>query len=112
MIGFLTLYSLISLGLIHLACSMFKHQKQVFNRELSASQTRIAQYIGWLILVISLILAIWQRGTSVGISYWFGALTIAALIVAWFLSYQATHFKTLTISFISTFLLCSFIQLL
>lgn len=97
MIWFLLIWSLSSLGFIALASSMSKHQKQIFGYELNTQKTRIALVIGWSCLILSLIACIWQSNISIGMSYWIGALTLAALVVASALTYLANKMKILAL---------------
>lgn len=111
MIWFLTLWSLSSLGFISLACSMSKHQKQLFGHELSPQKTTLAQYLGWIILGLSLMASIWHSNFSIGISYWLGAISFSALFVAWCLSYFETHFKMISLALTGILLLMLILQL-
>lgn len=95
MIWFLSIWSLISLGLMSLACSMSKHQKQIFSQELSSGATRFAQYLGWVLLAISISVSLYDHSISVGLSYWLGVATFASLFVAAMLSYFHRYFKTI-----------------
>ncbi|AXJ90094.1 hypothetical protein DKP84_07205 [Acinetobacter pittii] len=48
---------------------------------------------GYSILVIALALSIYQWGKSIGICYWIGTLSFAALLILWLLSYYPIHLK-------------------
>lgn len=93
MIWFLTIWSIISLGLMCLACSMSKHQKQIFAQELSPGRTRFAQYTGWILLLVSIAVSLYGHSISVGLSYWLGVATFSSLFVAALLSYFAVYFR-------------------
>lgn len=112
MIWFLTLWSLSSLGFISLASSMSKHQKQLFKHELDAKKTRLAQYLGWTLLGLSLIASIWHSNLSIGISYWLGAISFSALFVAWCLSYFEDYFKYIRLALTGIFLFTFILQLI
>ena len=47
MIWFLIIWTLATLGFFALASSMSKHQKQIFAKELTLQQTRLATTVGW-----------------------------------------------------------------
>lgn len=93
MIFFLLIWSLTSLGFLSLAASMSKHQKQLFQRELTSIQTKQAALLGWGLLAIALIISLCAGTISNMLSYWIGCLTFAALLVASCLSYYAQHVK-------------------
>lgn len=92
MIFFLLIWSLNSLGFFALASSMSKHQKQFFQHELTQSKTRLATLVGWCLLILTLMICLSLGTPSNNISYWFGALTIAALFAGLCTSYIAQHF--------------------
>ncbi len=49
---------------------MLKHQKQIFAKELTLQQTRLATTVGWLLLIVSLLICLTQGHWSTEISYW------------------------------------------
>ncbi|ALH96427.1 DUF3325 domain-containing protein [Acinetobacter equi] len=112
MIFFLLAWSIATLGFIALASSMSKHQKQIFDRELSAGQSQIATLLGWFLLIISLIISLIPYTLSNGISYWVGVLTFSALFVGLNLSYYAHKMKYITIIIIAIALISAIICLL
>lgn len=96
---FILVWALCNLGFIALACSMSKHQKQIFKRELDAQKARLASVIGWILLTLGLISClIYQDSVSNMISYWFGVLSFSALAVGLSLSYFEKHIKTLALA--------------
>lgn len=96
---FILVWALCNLGFIALACSMSKHQKQIFKRELDPQKTRLATVIGWILLVLGLISClIYQDSISNMISYWLGVLSFSALAVGLSLSYFENHVKTLALA--------------
>ncbi|CAB1215476.1 DUF3325 domain-containing protein [Acinetobacter bouvetii] len=92
MIFFLLIWSLNSLGFFALACSMSKHQKQLFQQELNTRTTQLTALVGWCSLVSALLICLSLGTPSNNISYWFGALTMAALTVGLAISYIAPYF--------------------
>lgn len=97
MLLFLCIFSLSSLGFIALACSMSKHQKQIFNTELNNIQSQYATVIGWLLLILALALGLAVGSISNMLSYWIATLSFAALLVALSLSYCAAKVKPIAI---------------
>lgn len=97
MIWFLTIWSMISLSFMSLACSMSKHQKQIFAQQLSPRRTQLAHVLGWVLLVLSVLMALYTRSISIALSYWLGVATFAALFVAAILSYFSSNFKRIAI---------------
>lgn len=89
---FFILYLLCLWGFVALASYLDKHQSQIYQKTLSPQKTKLALYMGYTLIIIALILAIKLLKPSIGISYWFGILTLAALTVGWTLSYQALRF--------------------
>ena len=105
MIFFLLIWAMNTLGFITLASSMSKHQKQFFGHELPASRTKLAIYLGWILLILALILSLLPNTLSNGISYWVGVLTFSALFVGLTLSYFSHKIKIIiTILLIITLL--------
>ena len=74
-------------GLFGLSAAMPKHQKQMFAQQLSLKQTRQWQILGWISIVISCILAIWQSNWTIGLSYILGMISFNALLITWCLNY-------------------------
>ncbi|WP_298144127.1 DUF3325 domain-containing protein [uncultured Acinetobacter sp.] len=96
---FILVWALCNLGFIALACSMSKHQKQIFKRELDPQKTRLATVIGWILLTLGLISClIYQDSISNMISYCLGVLSFSALAVGLSLSYFENHVKTLALA--------------
>jgi hypothetical protein len=97
MILFLLIWSLTCLGFSGLAASMAKHQKQIFQAELSQTQSKQAMIIGWVFLIMALIICLNAGMLSNMISYWVGCLSFAAMSVAICLSYYAEQLKKFAI---------------
>lgn len=95
---FIMILSLTALGFTGLAAAMSKHQKQFFDVELSSNKTHLAKWVGWLLLIISMLLCTWQLNVANGLSYWLCAITASAFLVMGVLSYYPKQFKTLCIS--------------
>ncbi|WP_130802753.1 DUF3325 family protein [Acinetobacter ihumii] len=89
---FLMLYVLCLWGFIALASYYEKHQSQIYQKNLSDRTAKFAVFIGYILLIIALLLAIIVLRPSIGISYWFGILTLAGLTVGWTLTYHAPRF--------------------
>lgn len=70
-----------------LAASMSKHQRDIFIGKVSPQKTRLLQIFGWSILLLSVVVVIFWRGASIGLSEWLGCLTFAALMVGLTLTY-------------------------
>ena len=98
MMFFLLIWSLSALGFFALASSMSKHQKQIFGHELDAAKTRTAAACGWILLMIALLICILSGSVSNMISYWLGALTLAALFTGLCLSYLEARIKKIAIA--------------
>lgn len=95
---FLLIWALCNLGFFGLASSMSKHQKQIYTENLAPSKTRIAQYLGWLMLAVSLVVTTLQSDSlSNMISYWIGVLSFSALAIGLLLSYYAHYVKAFAI---------------
>ena len=93
---FLLIWSISGLAFLALASAMSKHQKQMFNRELSPAQSRAASALGWLLLLISLVICLLTGQISNMLSYWVGVLTFAALLIGLMLCYYPDKIKTLS----------------
>ncbi|WOE31653.1 MULTISPECIES: DUF3325 domain-containing protein [unclassified Acinetobacter] len=97
MMFFLLIWAITTLGFFCLACSMSKHQKQIFAHELSRQQCKFATVIGWILLLIAASLCLLPYPLSNAISYWLGSVTFAGLFVGLSLSYQAHHIKMIAL---------------
>jgi len=92
MMIFFILYILCLWGFVALASYMDKHQSQLYQKVLSRQKAKCALAVGYILITIALIIAIKMLKASIGMSYWFGILTLAALTVGWTLSYQSQRF--------------------
>ncbi|MCU4412876.1 DUF3325 domain-containing protein [Acinetobacter sp. WU_MDCI_Axc73] len=75
-----------------LASYLDKHQSQIYQQKLSLQKAKLVLAVGYLLITVALIIAIKMLNPSIGMSYWFGILTLAALTVGWTLSYQSQRF--------------------
>lgn len=109
---FLLIWSINCLGFIALASSMNKHQKQIYGKTLDANKTRLAQILGWVLLLIAFIACISKAQLSNMISYWIGVLTFSALFVGLCLSYFETQIKKIAIACIGIALISLVVYLI
>ncbi|MEC8887480.1 MAG: DUF3325 domain-containing protein [Pseudomonadota bacterium] len=80
-----------------LACSMQKHQRDIFTAKISDTQSRLYQIVGWLLLGLMAVIAIIWKGASIGLSEWIGCLTFSALIVGLCMTYFPKKIKWLNV---------------
>ena len=106
MIFFILIWSICTVAFFALASCMSKHQKQIFGRELTASKTKLATLIGWVLLIIALVICITHGNLSNMISYWIGALTFSAFFVGLCLSYFAHKAKQVMACIVIAILSC------
>ncbi|QWT19465.1 DUF3325 domain-containing protein [Bacillus sp. NP157] len=69
-------------GFAALSLGMSRHQRDVLGRALPARTTRAVKWSGWVLLALAWAAAIASDGAALGSVYWIGALTFAALVVA------------------------------
>lgn len=74
-------------GFSAIALSMRRHHQDVFVMPLGRRRKQMLAAIGWLLLGASIWPAVAGQGISVGIPFWFGIITLAALIVVMSLTY-------------------------
>ncbi|MDR7015510.1 DUF3325 domain-containing protein [Acinetobacter sp. 3657] len=84
----LLLWCVCVVGLSSLACSMAKHQRDIFSSPVSRRNCRLFQTVGWGLLIISTGLAAYFKGISIGLSEWLGYISFAALAVGLLLTYS------------------------
>lgn len=65
-------------GLVALCLAMDKHFSELLKRKPTALQSRALRWAGWVLLVVSLVLAVNLRGLAFGLVEWF-ALVMAGL---------------------------------
>lgn len=72
-------------GFIALALAMEKHCRQLLHRVLSPWWMRALRGFGWLLLAAALVLSLDQLGWSIGAAAWFGWLSVAGVVLAFYL---------------------------
>ena len=80
--------ALLLAGFAVLALAMPKHYRQLFGPLPSRGCKLTLVVTGWLLLAVSIAPAIIDHGLSVGLVFWFGIATVAALAVAMLLTYR------------------------
>lgn len=88
-INILTTIFLSYIGLFALNLSMERNAKLVLKAPLSLKKNQIIKVLGWGLLALSLLHCIWAWGISIGITAWFGVITLIAGIIVFIQSYQA-----------------------
>ncbi|OEC92231.1 DUF3325 domain-containing protein [Acinetobacter sp. YK3] len=84
----LMLWCVTVVALSSLACGMSKHQRDIFTSSISAQNSRRFEIVGWSILLLSAVAAIYLKGASIGLSEWLGCISFAALAVGLLLTYH------------------------
>lgn len=74
--------ALLLAGLAALALSMHKHHRDLLGTAPRRGRVLLLRGAGWALLGLSAAACIAGQGVSVGIVFWFGTLTVAALAVA------------------------------
>jgi hypothetical protein len=78
-----------ALGFGLLSASMERHAKQIFGPvPLEETTRRLRVVVGWLMLALALVPAIYDYGLSVGVAVWIGFLALSATLVALLLTYR------------------------
>lgn len=77
------------LGLFALNLSMERNAKLVLKTPLSAKKNQLIKALGWMLLALSLLLCILAWGVSMGITAWFGVITLIVGVTVFIQSYQA-----------------------
>lgn len=83
-------------GFAAIALSMRRHHQDVLGTPPGRSRKLVLGMAGWLLLGASIWPAIAADGVSVGITFWFGVIALAALIVAMSLTYGPGAVRTLS----------------
>lgn len=77
------------IGFAFLSMAMKRHYKQLWpNGQLSISKVFILRLVGVLLLIASVVTCIKSFGIGIGLVYWCGLLTFAALLQAMLLTYS------------------------
>ena len=99
-INILTTIFLIYIGLFALNLSMERNAKLVLKAPLSLKKIQILKVFGWTFLALSLFHSILAWGVSIGITAWFGVITLIAGAIVFIQSYRARlNLNLLRISF-------------
>jgi hypothetical protein len=85
-----------STGFGAIALSMRRHHQDVVGRPPARIRKLMLATVGWLLLGASPWPLIASDGVFVGITFWFGVITLAALIVAMSLTYGPAIVRTLS----------------
>ncbi|SHL46171.1 DUF3325 domain-containing protein [Phytopseudomonas punonensis] len=72
-------------GFIALALAMEKHCKHLLRHVLSPLWMRVLRTAGWLLLAVALVLSLQHLGWSIGVTAWFGWLSIAGVVLVFYL---------------------------
>lgn len=85
-----------SAGFGAIALSMRRHHQDVFGRLPARVRKLTLATVGWSLLGASLWPLIARDGVAVGITFWFGVITVAALTVAMSLTYGPSAIRALS----------------
>jgi hypothetical protein len=85
-----------STGFGAIALSMRRHHQDVFGQPPARIRKLMLATVGWLLLGASIWPLIASDGVSVGTTFWFGIITLAALIVAMSLTYGLGAIRALS----------------
>ncbi len=88
-INILTAIFLSYIGLFALNLSMERNAKLVLKAPLSLKKIQMMKVFGWMFLALSLFHSILAWGISIGITAWFGGITLIAGAIVFIQSYQA-----------------------
>ena len=75
-------------GFAGLCLSMEKHFNELFERKPSGAQVRALRIGGWLLLALSLVLAVQLRGWALGLVEWIAVLMAGVTLWVFGLPYQ------------------------
>lgn len=81
-------------GFVALALSMPRHFREFFGSLPARSAKLSMRVVGWSLLTLAFIPAIFGAGASIGIVLWFGLATLAASVVALTLTYRNLWWRT------------------
>lgn len=108
----LLLWCVCFVGLSSLACTMAKHQREIFSSPVNQRNCRLFQIVGWGLLIVSAGLAAYFKGISIGLSEWLGCVGFAALAVGLLLTYSPKKILKVNAVVAVLFLILLFIHLL
>ncbi len=86
-INIISTLALLYIGMMGLNLSMDKQFKNIFERKISLSQSRILYGLGWLFLAAALASSIAAWGISIGIAAWFGIATFMVGVLIYIQAY-------------------------
>ncbi|NKQ40620.1 MAG: DUF3325 domain-containing protein [Sulfurovum sp.] len=84
---------IILLGLFFLSLILSYPYKRLFGVKPSGKYTVYLHLLGWGMLVVGMILSIKTYGVGIGITYWFGYITLMAFLLVIGLSYKTKKEK-------------------
>ncbi|WOE31509.1 MULTISPECIES: DUF3325 domain-containing protein [unclassified Acinetobacter] len=77
------------IGLFALNLTMERNAKLILKQPLSIKKNQMIKVLGWMCLVFSLFNSIWAWGGPIGITAWFGVITVIAGVIVFIQSYRA-----------------------
>ena len=80
-------------GFAALALSMDRHYRDLSGRPPARLRKLALSVAGWSLLCASLVATVAGQGVSIGLTLWFGIITLAALLVALSLTYARRIFS-------------------
>lgn len=83
----LFIFIMIFIGLVFLSLLLRYPYKKIFKTKPNPKHNIYLHLLGWSILVASMFLSVSVYGFGVGITYWFGFLTLVALGIVFAFSY-------------------------
>lgn len=75
-------------GFAALCLAMEKHHGELLRRKPSRRQRQALAGVGWLLLGLSLAVAVSQAGWAMGMVQWVAGLMASAVLLVWLLPYQ------------------------
>lgn len=85
----LILTSLSFIAMVLFCLAMSKHCEQVLGQKVSNMTITFFRLLAWLVLTFTAYVSIYLFGWSIGPAVFFGALTVATLLLILLLTYQA-----------------------
>jgi uncharacterized protein involved in cysteine biosynthesis len=88
-----------------LCLAMPKHFAQVWQRKPSDWQRHVLRATGWLSVVGTALLCIFEYGTGIGLVMFCGLITAASAIIAWLLPYRPNWIPRLGVTMAMLFVI-------
>lgn len=88
LINIITILACILGGMMGLILSMERHAKASFPQGISKKYLHIFYCLGWFFLCIALYLSIAEWGVGIGLTAWFGILTVIVGLIIFTQSYR------------------------